>query len=392
MSVSVTVICEASPQRALEVWREGLTADGVLVLMDPTWPTAMRREAGELVDRARAAGALAPRDLVVFTSGSSGRPRAVHRTRASWECSAAPCSEILGLRKDDVVGIPGPLRSTLFAFGAWHGLFSGCEVVAASVDELPTHPRGQAVSVVHTVPAMLPALCALRVAGRLSGLRAVVVAGDALSAELASLTTDLGLRVVEYYGAAELSFVGIRDAGGGGPMLPFPGVEVETRDGVLWSRSPYRMTSYLGPAGPMRLDAGGWATVGDLAETWGGGFVVRGRGDAAVTTGGHTVVVEEIESFLRRLPGVADAGVVGLPHPRLGQRMVAVVQPASGSLDDAQLRAACLELPAPARPRAFIQTRVPRAATGKIQRAPLRTLATEILAARRDASAKERAS
>lgn len=377
---ALRVIAEPSRQRALAAWREGLDSEDVLALLDPGWPAAIRDAAERLAGEALASGRLAPRDLVVFTSGSSGVPRAIHRTRRSWETSGCPFADLLGLGSGDtgeVVAIPGPLASTLFAFGAWHAGFSGCEAAAAAVDELPAHPRARDLAVVHAVPAMLPTLLAHRERGSLPALRVLVVAGDALGAESLGRATALGLRVVEYYGAAELSFVGIRDAYADpdGPMRPFPGVEVEVRDGVLWSRSPYRMSGYLGPAGPMRLDADGWATVGDLASGDGSGFVVRGRGDAAVITGGHTVVVEEVERFLRSLPRVTDAGVSGVPHARLGQRVVAVVD---GSLDTDELRAACRRLPDWSRPRAFVHGRVPRAHTGKILRGELRDVAAAV--------------
>lgn len=374
---ALRVIAEVSPRLALSAWREGLTGDDVLVVVDPTWPREMCRRAAELAGVANEAGHLGARDLVVFTSGSSGQPRAVHRTRESWELSAAPFAELLDLRPHrDTVGIPGPLRSTLFAFGAWHGLVTGCAVVASPVAEF-----GSEVSVAHVVPAMLPEVFSLREQDRLTGLRTLVVAGDALPAGAAERATELGLRVVEYYGAAELSFVGIRDATADptGPMRPFPGVDVQVRDGVLWSRSPYRMRGYLGPSGPMRCDGAQWATVGDLAQMRGAGFVVRGRGNAAIATGGHTVVAEEVERFLCTVPGVSDAGVTGVPHPRLGQRIVAVVQAGRDALDglnESVLRSACRDLPAAARPRAFVLTEVPRAATGKIQRERLREIAT----------------
>ena len=45
-----------------------------------------------------------------------------------------------------------------------------------------------------------------------------------------------------------------------------------------------------------------------------------GRGSAAVTTGGHTVLVEDVEAALAGLPGVLDVAVIGQPHPRFGSR------------------------------------------------------------------------
>ena len=99
---------------------------------------------------------------------------------------------------------------------------------------------------------------------------------------------------------------------------PFPGVEVELRRDGLWARSPYLALGPLDPAstrGAARTD-GGWAGVGDHAVQVHGRYRVTGRGSAAVTTGGHTVVVEHVEQVLRSVPGVHDAAGRRPPAPR----------------------------------------------------------------------------
>ena len=88
----------------------------------------------------------------------------------------------------------------------------------------------------------------------------------------------------------------------------------------------------------------GFATVGDLAVVGPDGSIrIRGRGDTAVTTGGHTVLVEDVEAALAAIPGVRAVAVVGVPHARLGQLLTAVVE----LTVDAQL-ARCPEVGAPA--------------------------------------------
>jgi acyl-CoA synthetase (AMP-forming)/AMP-acid ligase II len=188
---------------------------------------------------------------------------------------------------------------------------------------------------------------------------------------------------VEYYGAAELSFVAWRDRVG--PFRPFEGVEIELRDGALWARSPYLARGYLtdhptsrGSAddGPFRIDLSGWATVSDLSRAVPGGFEILGRGNRAVTSGGHTVVVEEVESLLRGLPDVDEVAVLGLPHPRLGHVLTAIVV---GSAADADLRAAVAGMPAPSRPRRWLHAdALPRTSGGKVRRGDLAELAVRL--------------
>ncbi len=145
-------------------------------------------------------------------------------------------------------------------------------------------------------------------------LRTVVVAGSVLPDRLADQALARGMTLIEYYGAAELSFVAARRYPAA--LRPFPGAEVEVRDGTVWVRSPYLSTGYpAGRGGPLRWDEEGFATVGDLADSDpGGGLLIRGRGDSAITTGGATVLAEDVERALAALPQVSEVAVVGVPH------------------------------------------------------------------------------
>ena len=336
-------------------------------VLDPTWSRALREEATDDVRRGVADGRVGDGDLVLFTSGSTGRPRGVLRTIGSWQASVEPLSALTGIGAQDVVWVPGPLASSLFLHGAWHAV----QVGATPVVE---RPPPAAATALHTVPALLRDAVEAGEQGSLPRLRVAVVAGEALPPPLRERAEALGWRVVEYYGAAELSFVGWREDGG--PFLPFPGADVDVRDGVVWVRSPYLARGYLDPrdVGPLRRD-GEWGTVGDLGAPQGAGFRLLGRGTTAVTTGGSTVVVEEVEAFLRTRPGVRDAAVVGVPHDRLGALVAAVVVPEQGAdwvVLRATLAAAVRALPRPARPRRWSPAaELPRTAAGKLDRAEL---------------------
>lgn len=335
--------------------------------LDPELEPGASAGARRLLQAAREAGSLRQDSLVFFTSGSTGVPRAVHRSAGSWSTSIGHVSAAAGLTAEDLVAIPGPLNSTLFLFGAWHARAIGARVALAGEPDIEA-------TAIHVVPGMLPAILTRIVAGALPRLRTVVVAGDRLPAEVAAAVRSRGVRVVEYYGAAELSFVGIRDDDG--PFRAFPGVEVAVRDGVLWSRSTYQAYGYLDEqnAGSLRRDEAGWASVGDLAQEIDGGFVVLGRGESAVTTGGHTVLTTDVEDALRRVPAVRDVAVVGLPHRRLGQRLIAAIV-ADAGVDDAGLRVAVSSLPRAARPRRFVRVEaLPRTSAGKVDRAAVGSL------------------
>ena len=326
--------------------------------------------------------------LVLLTSGSSGDPRAVVRTTASWQTSLDPFTRVTGIRSDDVVWAPGPLSSTLTLFAVWHALATGLPVVAGGRWR-GVVPAG--VSVLHAVPTVLadlldagpgiagPGSPADRPSHPPAGLRLAVLAGASGIRPLRHRAAARRLEVVEYYGAAELSFVAVDPDGSG--LRAFPGVELQVRDGVVWARSPYLSEGYLAPSqgGPYRVDGAGWASVGDRAELGPDDtLTVTGRGDDGFSVGGQVVVAADVELALGGVDGVAELVCVAEPHARLGERVVAVVRPTPGIDPVPALReVARRQLPAAARPvRYVLMAELPRTAGGKVARAVLRERVT----------------
>ena len=290
--------------------------------------------------------------LRVPTSGTSGgAPRVVLRTVSSWVESFEPFARATGIDSGDVVLAAGPATS-LFVYARAQAAALGVALIEQPrwhVDHLA------GASVAHLTPTMLGDAMGVP---HLS-LRLAIVAGAALSSTLRARAVERGIDVVEYYGAAELSVVAIgREA-----LRPFPSVEVEARDGVLWARSPWTALGYAGGHdGPLIRD-GDWCTVGDTGSVSAGVVQVDGRGDV-VTTGGTTVRVGEVTAAVRAAPGVVDCAVVGLPHDRLGQVVAAVVVGGERRtvLDHCRATLAKEQLPV----RWFAAERLPVAPTGKL--------------------------
>lgn len=310
--------------------------------------------------------------FAVLTSGSTGRPRAVVRSWASWQRSFAPFTTVTGIGAGDVVAVPGPLSSSLFLFAAVHALESGARAVLTSQWQPAAAVAAIAdATAVHLTPTMLAAV--LDRAPAALADTAVVCAGARLTEPLAARAVAAGARLTHYYGAAELSFV----AAGGHEhdLRPFPGVSVEVRAGEIWVRSGYVAAGYLGVSGPLRTDAAGWATVGDLGgQDAAGRLHVTGRGDQLVVSGGASVPVEDVEAALQAvLPG-REVVVLGLPHPQLGEVVTAVVvdDDVLPTRDELRRRLAGLLEPA-YRPRRWLAVaELPRTHAGKPARGRLR--------------------
>ncbi|UDY37797.1 acyl-CoA synthetase [Dermatobacter hominis] len=88
----------------------------------------------------------------------------------------------------------------------------------------------------------------------------------------------------------------------------------------------------------VEIDGRRYVVSGDMARVEADGSVVLlGRGSVSINTGGEKVFPEEVEGVLKGHPDVYDAVVVGVPHERWGEQVVAVVQPVGGrtpTLDD----------------------------------------------------------
>ncbi len=373
MTSGVVPLRGGSAAELVERIREVRAAGGVPLTGDDRWPEEQWRAVARLAAEARPA----PGDAwATLTSGSSGSPRIVLRTEDSWAASFPAVAGLLDAGPEDALALPAPPASSLTLFSIAHALAGGPR---------PLLPRGHALVAADFADATCfhgtpQAFRALLDAGAPPRLRAALIGGSHLDPALRARAEALGIRVAAYYGAAELSFVAV-DAGDG--LVPFPGVEAEVRDGVLWVRSPYLASGSAGGSGPLERD-GAWATVGDRAELADGRLRLLGRADDAILSASATVVPEEVEAVLRSLPGVRDAVVFGLPVPRVGALVAAAIEPEGAEAPGvAALRAAAAERLAPAHlPRRWFVAELPRTVSGKPARAELvqRVVAGEVTA------------
>lgn len=174
-----------------------------------------------------------------------------------------------------------------------------------------------------------------------------------------------------------------------------PGVSVEVRDpdtgevlpegsvGEICIRTAANILGYWGdPAATARaLDAERWYRTGDFGAIRDGLLYVEGRRSDLIIRGGENIYPAEIENRLMEHPGVSEAAVVGVPHPQLGEEVVAFVLRAPAAVDGVagdpvtgdELAAFVGEALAPFKvPREvhFVES-FPRTATGKIIKAEL---------------------
>jgi malonyl-CoA/methylmalonyl-CoA synthetase len=204
-----------------------------------------------------------------------------------------------------------------------------------------------------------------------------------------------GQPILERYGMTETimnttnPYSGERRAGTVG--APFPGqaariVDVQSRKplpdgetGEIEVRGPHVFKGYWQQpeATAEALSLEGWFKTGDLGWRSPDGYLtINGRARELIISGGYNVYPREVEEVLLQHPGVAEAAVFGLPHPDLGEQVVAAVVPVPGAADLSApgLADFCrTQLASFKKPRqVFVVESLPRNALGKIQKHLLR--------------------
>ena len=347
---------------------------------------------------------------LLFSSGTTGRPRA-HRQSTSPEHPSraplrlAPLLSRLGLGGEDVLLSAGPPHHAApFAFT------SALQQRGATVVQLERFDARGALAALERhrctasqwVPTMFSRLLALdptvRRGADLSAHRAAVHSGAPCPVDLKRrMIAEWGPVVHEYYGASEgfghtvaLAHEWLERPGTVGRALvgrlhvtdddgrELPPGEV----GLVWFERPG-----AGPAPApdlraeppsARVHPRGWRTAGDLGSLDADGWLwLVGRAGHTVVTGGVNVSPQEVEDVLRDHPAVLDAAVLGAPDPEFGQRVRALLQLADGVVADAALAddllAHCrLRLAGPKLPRVLdVVADLPRTASGKTRRTGL---------------------
>jgi long-chain acyl-CoA synthetase len=265
-----------------------------------------------------------------LTSGSSGQPRRILRTCASWGASFAVNAELFGIGPGVRVAVLGRLVHSLALYGAVEGLSLGADVHL--LDDLrPDRQRAalaaRGIEVLYATPAQLRLM--VEAGGAVLPMGRVLVGGSKLDAGLRAALAEMAPDAIvqEFYGAAEASFITLSgpDCPVGSVGRPYPGVEIALEAGEIWVRSPYLFQGYAGddPGGAHWRD--GWVSVGEMGRMEGGFLYLQGRAGRMVTVADQNVFPEEIEAFLMGLPGVARAAVLPRPDGLRGVHLVALV-------------------------------------------------------------------
>jgi acyl-coenzyme A synthetase/AMP-(fatty) acid ligase len=296
-------------------------------------------------------------EWVLFTSGTTGRPKMVAHTLAS----------LSGPLDDGAAHPSGAVWSTFYDIRRYGGLqillralIGGGSMVLSDANEpgLDFLHRVAKHGVTHIsgTPShwrralMLGAGSVIRPRYvRLSGEVADQALLDALRAAFPNADVAHAFASTE----AGVAF-DVRDGRAGFPASLLTGSKVDMRiaEGTLWIRSSRNASRYLGQQ-PLRQSEDGFIDTGDLVEQVGDRFYFRGRKEGVINVGGLKVYPEEVEAVLTAQPFVKQARVWPRKNPITGSIVAADVVIAEGAEWDcvrSQLYAACAVLEPHKRP------------------------------------------
>lgn len=296
---------------------------------------------------------------VLFTSGSTGAPRAVALSRAAFAAAAAASRAHLALSPGDrwllalpfahVGGLSVLLRCLQARATVVLSTGSGGRSAASSPAVLAEVVARDRVTLLSLVPTQLHRLLAHQPPLPLpSSLRAILLGGAAAAPALLSRAEERGLPVLCTYGltetCAQVATVrpGTRGLAAAGCGPPLPGVELRiTGAGAIAVRTPALLSGYLTEGGlSSPLDPDGFLITGDAGRIDAAGRLhVLGRLDQVIISGGEKVHPQEVEAALSQAPAVAEACACGLPDAEWGQVVAAALVAAAGAPPEPERRA-----------------------------------------------------
>ena len=335
---------------------EAYTDEEVAYFIDDAQPTLVVRSQAALVDVTDAAEPVsdviprADRDVaaMLYTSGTTGKPKGAMLTTANLRSNAETLTRIWGFSEHDVLVHALPIFHVHGLFVALHcAMLSGCEVRFLSrfdVDSVRTALQG--ATVMMGVPTFYSRLLASPDFGAadVASMR-LFISGSAPLTEAVHRTFEqrTGQPILERYGMTETGMItsnplhGERRAGTVG--YPLPDVEIRVVDpagdvclvddvGGVEVRGPNVFAGYWGmpdkTAAAFREN--GFFVTGDLgALAADGRLTLVGRGTDLIISGGLNIYPKEIELLLDEIDGVVESAVIGVPHPDLGDAVMAVL-------------------------------------------------------------------
>lgn len=329
-----------------------------------------------------------------FTSGTSGRPKAVwsgwltHEESEAW---IADETAVWGFCAEDIHLVNGPLsHSAPLRFALMTFFNSGALIIPPKFTAETAIEAISRFGVTTTfmAPTHLQRIMESIETDRIPhSIRFIAHAGSTCKERIRLWTHEIfGVdKVFEFYGSTEGQFTVFPGSqwqehpGSVGQVRPNREIRADSL-GLLWSRSPaYAQFIYWGDEAKTHStwSADNWFSVGDYGRIDAEGFVyLEGRKGDLIISGGVNVYPAEIERVLSNMPGIDCVVAFGLPDSIWGERVCVAV---SGDVSESEVQKyLTFQLSAPKRPKSiFWVEEFPLTHSGKVDRLRIQNLLRE---------------
>lgn len=338
--------------------------------------------------------------MVMYTSGTTGKPKAVLHSHDTLARAVHASAAEWGLQAGDVVLMPSPVTHVSgYSNGLERPFLGGTRTVLmeswnadTALDLIDRHGASMTVAATPFLQELIQS--AARKGSALSSFRHFACGGAAVPPEVireanSAFANPCAFRV---YGSSEAPFVTLGFDAGKNPHLAAETdgrvVDYDVRliddtgkdapEGEIVVRGP---ALFMGYADPEQTSASfttdGYFLTGDIGRfTEGGGLVITGRKKDLIIRGGENISPKEIEDLLHTHPHIVEAAVVAMPHARLGEGICAFLILRSANRPTTKELSLFLDAAGLARQkhpeRLDVVETLPRTASGKVRKDLLR--------------------
>lgn len=340
--------------------------------------------------------------LLLYTSGTTGHPKAVLHSHNTLARAVESCALHWGIADGDTIIMPSPVTHVSgYSNGLELPFIAGTRTVMMESwnadDAVALIEKYQVSGTVAATPFLVELASAARAADtRLHSLRYFGCGGAAVPPDVipAAHAAFENCRAFRMFGSSEMPAVTL------GYLSPADETLAATTDGAIidydvrivddhgddvvdggegeiFVRGPAMFMGYLDPAQTAEaMTSDGYFRTGDLGcRTTKGALLITGRKKDLIIRGGENISAKEIEDVLHTHPDVVEASVVSMPHPRLGEGICAfVIGSANAPSLIAHIASSGLAKQKTPEKFEFVEN-FPRTASGKVKKDVLRLMA-----------------
>ncbi|AHC50556.1 AMP-dependent synthetase [Sulfolobus acidocaldarius SUSAZ] len=336
---------------------------------------------------------------VMYTSGTTGKPKGVILPHGSWMVGDYTVFDILfGLKPTDTVFTTADVGWITFSRVMYGTLLHGSTF--GFMEGAPDNPIDRLVKIIDeirpkvffTSPTLLRMLRRYEI--RIPRVEYIATAGEIFDEQTWEYAKRFADRVTDVYGQTELGYIigtpytldGV-ETKPGYAGVPFPGAVVDTLDedgrsvkgnpGYLVCKTPFP-TQFTGILNDEErflsyFKKFGYHDTGDVAILEGNYVKIVGRADDMIKVAGHRITSGEVENVIMEIDGVKDVAVVGIPDEVKGEKLIVFVV-GNVNQDEITLKVRDSLGPIYIIDKIYYVKRLPKSRSGKVVRRALRDL------------------